>query len=227
MKLGALFSGGKDSTYAIYRAKYEGHGISCLVTIFPKSEESHLLHHPNIGLTVLQAKAMNIPQITVGLDSDDTRIEVDNLKKALKTAKEQFGIEGVVHGGIRSAFQKNHFETICRSLNLGVVSPLWNVNESIYLHDLIQSGFQFVITSVTAQGLDSSWLGKEMTLPDIEKLIAMSSKFGFNASFEGGEAETFVVSCPLFSGRIKIIKSNEIWDGYRGRFEITEAVLEK
>ncbi|NHI03881.1 hypothetical protein DYY67_0951 [Candidatus Nitrosotalea sp. TS] len=188
MKLGALFSGGKDSAFAIYRAKSEGHDISCLVTVFPKSEESHLLHHPNIGLTVLQAKAMNIPQITVGLDSDDTRIEVDNLKKSLKTAKEQFGIEGVVHGGIRSAFQKNHFETICRSLNLGVVSPLWNVNESIYLHDLIQSGFQFIVTSVTAQGLDNSWLGKEMTIHDVEKLIVLSSKFGFNASFEGGEA---------------------------------------
>lgn len=227
MKLGALFSGGKDSTFAIYRAKSEGHDISCLVTVFPKSEESHLLHHPNIGLTVLQAKAMNIPQITVGLDSDDARIEVDNLKKALKTAKEQFGIEGVVHGGIRSAFQKNHFETICRSLNLDVIAPLWNVNESRYLHDLIQSGFQFIVTSVTAQGLDNSWLGKEMTIPDVEKLIVLSSKFGFNASFEGGEAETFVISCSLFSGHIKIIKSNKIWDGYRGRFEITEAVLEK
>lgn len=227
MKLGALFSGGKDSTFAIYRAKSEGHDISCLVTVFPKSEESHLLHHPNIGLTVLQARAMNIPQITVGLDSDDTRIEVDNLKKSLKTAKEQFGIEGVVHGGIRSAFQKNHFETICRSLNLDVIAPLWNVNESSYLHDLIQSGFQFIVTSVTSQGLDNSWLGKVITMPDVEKLISMSSKFGFNASFEGGEAETFVISCPLFSGHIKIVKSNEMWDGYRGRFEITEAVLEK
>ena len=227
MKLGALFSGGKDSAFAIYRAKSEGHDISCLVTVFPKSEESHLLHHPNIGLTVLQAKAMNIPQITVGLDSDDARIEVDNLKKALKTAKEQFGIEGVVHGGIRSAFQKNHFETICRSLNLDVIAPLWNVYESRYLHDLIQSGFQFIVTSVTAQGLDDSWLGKVITIPDVEKLISMSSKFGFNASFEGGEAETFVISCSLFSGHIKIIKSNKIWDGYRGRFEITEAVLEK
>ncbi|MGB6462907.1 MAG: diphthine--ammonia ligase [Nitrosotalea sp.] len=227
MKLGSLFSGGKDSTFAIYRAKSEGHDISCLVTVFPKSEESHLLHHPNIGLTVLQAKAMNIPQITVGLDSDDTKIEVDTLKKALKTAKEQFGIEGVVHGGIRSAFQKNHFETICRSMDLGVIAPLWNVNEASYLHDLVQSGFEFIVTSVTAQGLDDSWLGRKITVPDVEQLIVMSSQFGFNASFEGGEAETFVVSCPLFSGRIKIIKSNKIWDGYRGRFEITEAVLEE
>ncbi|MDE1867231.1 MAG: diphthine--ammonia ligase, partial [Thaumarchaeota archaeon] len=154
MILGSLFSGGKDSAFAVYKARSEGHNISCLVTVFPKSEESHLLHHPNIRLTALQARAMNIPQITIPLESDNTRVEVDEIKNALKTAKEKFGIEGVVHGGIRSAFQKNHFETICRSLDLRVIAPLWNVNEETYLHDLIQCGFEFVVTSVTAQGLD-------------------------------------------------------------------------
>ncbi|MGI0046997.1 MAG: diphthine--ammonia ligase [Nitrosotalea sp.] len=227
MRLGSLFSGGKDSAFAIYKVKSEGHDVSCLITVFPRSEESHLLHHPNIGMTKLQSKLMKIPQITTSVDSDETKIEVIKLKKALETAKKQFGIEGVVHGGIRSVFQKNNFEAICHSLNLDVISPLWNINEKNYLHELVQSGFKFLITSVTTQGLDDSWLGKEITIQDVEKLIAISSKFGFNASFEGGEAETFVIGCPLFSGCIKIIKSNKIWDGYRGRFEITEAALEE
>ena len=47
MNLGSLFSGGKDSTYAIYLAQKQGHHVTCLLSIFPKSEESHLLHHPN------------------------------------------------------------------------------------------------------------------------------------------------------------------------------------
>ena len=34
------------------------------------------------------------------------------------------------------------------------------------------------------------------SLDDLEKL---SVKFGFNLNFEGGEAETFVINCPLFS----------------------------
>jgi len=227
LKLAALFSGGKDSTFAIFKSKSDGHTISCLVTIFPRSEESHLLHHPNIELTRLQARLMNLPQIIVRVDSNETAVEVAELKNALEKAKKEFGIEGVVHGGIGSAFQKNHFETICSGVGLTVVAPLWNVNEQSYLRELVQSGFRFIVTSVTAEGLDDAWLGKEVTLQDVEKLIAISSKHGLNISFEGGEAETFVIGCPLFSGCIKIIKSNKTWDGYRGRFEITEAVLEK
>ena len=46
MKLAALFSGGKDSTYSIYKVKQMGHDVKCLVTIFPKSSNSHLLHFP-------------------------------------------------------------------------------------------------------------------------------------------------------------------------------------
>jgi uncharacterized protein (TIGR00290 family) len=109
LKIAALYSGGKDSTFAIYRAKSEGHSISCLVTIFPRSEESHLLHHPNIDMTRLQARLLGIPQIVASANSDKTEMELDELKKALKIAKEEFGIEGVVHGGIKSAFQKKHF----------------------------------------------------------------------------------------------------------------------
>ncbi|MDE1828903.1 MAG: diphthine--ammonia ligase [Thaumarchaeota archaeon] len=227
MKLASLFSGGKDSTYAIFKSKSMGHEISCLVTIFPRSEESHLLHHPNIEMTRLQARLVGVPQIMVKVDSDDIRVEVAELKKALESAKKQFGIEGVVHGGIRSVFQKKHFEKICSDLGLAVISPLWNVDEASYLRELVSSGFHFIMTSVTAEGLDGSWLGREISLDDVEKLIAISSKSGFHPSFEGGEAETFVTECPLFSGTIKITKSLKSWDGYRGRFEITEAVLEE
>ena len=62
MKLAALFSGGKDSTYAIFLAKKLGHTVEVLLTLNPNSEESHLLHYPNIEFTNLQAESMKIPQ---------------------------------------------------------------------------------------------------------------------------------------------------------------------
>ena len=67
----------------------------------------------------------------------------------------------------------------------------------------------------------------EITKEDIATLNQLSKKHGFNLSFEGGEAETFVTDCPLFSSPIKIVKSKKIWDGHRGRFEILEAKLDK
>lgn len=226
MKLGALFSGGKDSTFAVYQARLDGHKVVCLMTIFPRSEESHLLHYPNISSTALQAKAMGIPQIIASTDSDESQMETCKLQKILEAAKEKFGIEGIVHGGIHSDYQRKIFETICKKLDLKTISPLWHIDQLEYLHKLIESKFRFIITSVSAEGLDDSWLGKEITLQDINRLNQLSSKYGFNVSFEGGEAETFVIGCPIFSGTIKIVKSKTVWDGYRGRFEITEAVLE-
>lgn len=226
MKLGALFSGGKDSTFAVYQARLDGHDVVCLMTIFPRSEESHLLHYPNISSTALQAKAMGIPQIIANTDSNESKMETCKLQKILEAAKEKFGIEGIVHGGIHSDYQRKIFETICKKLDLKTISPLWHIDQLEYLHKLIESKFRFIITSVSAEGLDDSWLGKEITLQDINRLNQLSSKYGFNVSFEGGEAETFVIGCPIFSGTIKIVKSKTVWDGYRGRFEITEAVLE-
>ena len=225
MKLAALFSGGKDSAYAIYLAKKQGHDVKCLVSILPKSEESHLLHHPNLKWTKLQSELMEIPQITLESDSDDTANELDLIKTILIKAKKDYDVEGLVHGGIKSKFQKNKFQSICDELNLKSISPLWEAEPKKYMNDLISSNFDFIITSVSSDGLDDSWLGKTIGKKEIEKLEGLSEKFEFNLNFEGGEAETFVTRCPLFSGKIEIVKGEKNWDGYRGRFEIVDARL--
>ena len=226
MKLASLFSGGKDSTYAIHIAKQQGHEVTCLLTIIPKSDESHLLHFPNMKWTELQSKSLQIPQLIGYSDSDETSYELSVLETLLSNAKEQFQIEGLVHGGIKSKFQKEKFESICIKMGLTAVSPLWNSDPEKYMHDLLESGFVFIITSVSSAGLDYTWLGKPISKSDIEILQDLSHKFGSNLNFEGGEAETFVIGCPLFSNFIQINQSKTTWDGYRGRFEILEAELE-
>ena len=170
---------------------------------------------------------MKIPQLSIALQSDDEKKELDSLEDLLKKAKREFGIEGFVHGGILSEYQKNRFGKIGEKLDLQVISPLWHINPKKYLIDLLNSGFKFIITSVTAAGLDENWLGKEITGKDVEILDSLSSKHGFHLAFEGGEAETFVIDCPIFSKSIKVLKANKFWDGYRGRFEITEAILDR
>jgi len=225
MKLCSLFSGGKDSTYAIYLAQKQGHEVACLLSIFTKSEESHLLHYPNIQWTKLQSQSMNIPQLTINSESNETDDELFALEKLLQNAKDQFHIEGLVHGGIKSQFQKEKFESLCSKLDLVAITPLWNTEPEQYMNDLLDSNFVFIMITVSSDGLDDTWLGKEITKSDIVTLKNLSEKFGFNLNFEGGEAETFVINCPLFSNSIKINKTKKTWDGYRGRFEIVDAEL--
>ena len=225
MNVGSLFSGGKDSAFAIYLAQKQGHTISCLLSVYPHSEESHLLHHPNIRWSKLQSESMKIPQLTINSDSDGINTEMIALENLLKIAKEKFHIKGLVHGGINSKFQKEKFETLCKKLDLIAIAPLWGTQPEQYLNDLLDSNFNFIMTSVSSDGLDDTWLGKIISKSDIKVLKNLSEKFGFNLNFEGGEAETFVVNCPLFSNSIKINESKKTWDGYRGRFEIVEAEL--
>jgi len=225
MKLASLFSGGKDSTYAIHLAKKQGHDVKCLLSVFPKSDESHLLHHPNMKWTKLQSESMNIPQLTIASTSDETDNELSLIENLLQNAKDQFQIEGLVHGGIKSKFQKDKFENICSKLNLKVIAPLWDTDPEKYMNELIDSEFDFIMTTVSSDGLDDSWLGKTISKYDIVSLKHLSEKFGFNLNFEGGEAETFVTNCPLFTNSIKINQFEKKWDGYRGRFEIVDAGL--
>jgi len=168
---------------------------------------------------------MNIPQLTIQSNSDDVDDELILLEDLLKRAKEKFGIDGLVHGGIKSRFQKEKFSSVCVKLGLSVISPLWNSEPKKYMNDLIDSNFDFIMTTVSSDGLDDSWLGKPISKSEINTLIQLSEKFGFNLNFEGGESETFVINCPLFSYPIKIIQFEKNWDGYRGRFEIVDAEL--
>ena len=136
MKLAAFFSGGKDSTYAIYDAKKSQHDVKVLFTILPKSDESHLLHFPNISQTKIQSKSMQIPQIIQYFDTNEPSMEQSKLDELIKVAKKTFDFEGIIHGGILSEYQKNKFESLCKNNGLQLISPIWQKNALSYMNEL-------------------------------------------------------------------------------------------
>ena len=226
MKLAALFSGGKDSTYAIYLAKKLGHSVDILLTLYPYSDESHLLHYPNIHFTRLQSESMKIPQLIEKITSENPESESEKLNKLISLAKENYSIEGIVHGGILSEYQKDNFSLVCEKNYLDIISPLWNKDPESYMKELLDENFEYIISAVSSDGLNDSWLGQTIDMNRLDKLQKLQKKFSFNLNFEGGEAETFVINCPLFEKPLLIQDSTTVWDGYRGRFEILEAKLE-
>ena len=43
MKLGVLFSGGKDSTLAAFLAKKQGHELACLISLISDNKDSFII----------------------------------------------------------------------------------------------------------------------------------------------------------------------------------------
>jgi diphthine-ammonia ligase len=224
VRLAALFSGGKDSTYSILRAREMGHSVACLITMQPASDDSMLFHYPNSWVTARQAEAMKIPVLASGVKGgkDD---EVNALDGTVAKSKALHGVEGVVFGGIASKFQKDAFEGICRRQRLQPVAPLWGVEPEKYMAELLGRGFEIMVVGVSAMGLGKEWLGATIDGAALSRLALLARKYGFNLAFEGGEAETLVVDCPLFEKRLRIKDARVRWDGQRGMFEILEVGL--
>lgn len=226
MKLAALCSGGKDSTFSVYKVLESGHTVECLVTIHPSADDSMLFHFPNNNIAKSVAEAMHIP--FMGVDSttgSSKEAESEALERAIVQVKSSYNVEGIVHGTISSRFQNEIFSKVCARQGLKNVTPLWSVHPYNYLHTLIDNHFHIKIVSVSAMGLDRSWLGTDLDRKSIAKLDLLSKRYGINLSFEGGEAETLTLDCPIFKKRLSIEKSNIKWDGQRGIFEILEHVL--
>jgi diphthine-ammonia ligase len=225
VKLVALYSGGKDSTFAISCAQEIGHRVACLITMHPIADDSALFHYPNSWVTEYLADAMQIPLVGFQVSGRSKEDEVSALEEAIVQAKSLYGIEGIVHGGISSNYQKQAFEQVCVRQGIAAVAPLWNSDPERYITELVNRGFHIIIAGVSTMGLDKKWLGRELDKESIAKLVSISKKCGFNLTFEGGEAETLVIDCPLYWKKLQINAATTYWDGQRGIFEIQDVAL--
>lgn len=221
--MGVLWSGGKDSTYAAWLASKRDE-LSCLVTLFSDSEFSYMFHFPNIKWTRLQAEAMGVPQFTAyteGIKEEELR----DLERALADAKERFSLEGIYTGALASVYQKSRVERICQGLGLACISPLWGSDPESHLRRLVGDGFVVMVVSVSALGLDQSWLGRTLDEDTVDELVALGNKFRFHVGLEGGEGETFVLDCPLFKWSVEVMESSPHWRGDSGYLQILKARL--
>lgn len=195
-----------------------------MVTLFPKSEASYMFHFPNVEWTRLQAQAMGVPQVTATTEGVKEE-ELGDLERALTGAKEKFGLEGVYTGALASVYQKSRVEKVCKSLGLDCVSPLWGSDPEGHLRRLVRDGFVVLVVSVSALGLDQSWLGRILDEGAVDDLVALGRKFRFHVGLEGGEGETFVLDCPLFKSRVEVLESATHWRGDSGYLQISKARL--
>jgi ABC transporter with metal-binding/Fe-S-binding domain ATP-binding protein len=224
MKVAVLFSGGKDSAFALWCAQMQGWDVETLVTVSAESKESWMFHYPAIKWTKLQARAMGIRQTIIATKGVKER-ELEDLSAGLEKLRGASGIEAIVSGAIASEYQRTRLDNLCEELGLKSFAPLWHKNQEQLVREQIESGFGIVVTACNALGLDETWLGRRLGNADLAELVKLSSRYGLSVAFEGGEAETFVVEAPLFKGSLSIIRSTRHWQGDSGYLELEDVQL--
>jgi diphthine-ammonia ligase len=221
MKLGVLFSGGKDSTYAAYLEKQKGNELVCLISVFSENEDSYMFHTPAIELTKRQAELMGLPMV-LGTTKGEKEIELVDLKRIIREAVKKYKIEGIITGAVGSVYQADRIQKICDELKIKCVNPLWQKKQFSLLEELIENKFEAIIVSVAAYPLDKSWIGRKIDLKFIEELKKLNEKYKIHPAGEGGEFESLVVNCPLFNKKLDLPKFKINGEGNAWRMVLNE-----
>lgn len=223
VKLAALFSGGKDSTYALYSVQQMGWEVTHLVSIMPR-KDSPMFHHPNIHLAKYLGKALGI-QLIARESKEGEEQELETLRTLLEDIRKKGDLDGVVTGAIASDYQWSRMNGICQELNLKTFSPLWRKDGRMLLEDMLDAGFDIIIVGVSAGGLDSSWLGRKLDRKTLDELLELGEKHGINVSGEGGEYESLVLDGPNFAKRLDVDETHVDWKRDSGSLIVRKASL--
>lgn len=229
----SLFSGGKDSSWALYCALEAGLNVSRLLTVHP-SEDSYMYHVPETQLAQLAAESIGIELVEVDpgdLEATDAvdasaqgDAELEPLEAALTDLADEIDLAGVTAGAIESEFQTSRIQDMCDRLDIDLFAPLWQRDPEQLAAEMLDAGFEITILQVAAYGLDESWLGRTLDADAIDDLRELNTEYGVHLLGEGGEFETFVTNGPHMSRRVDLEYETE-WHGDSGRIRITNATL--
>lgn len=231
----SLFSGGKDSSWALYRGLERGLAIERLVTVHPAGD-SYMYHVPATDLATLAAESIDIPLVDVrpddfgaadvsdaGTQGDE---EVEPLERALVELDDSLpaGLAGVTAGAVESEYQTSRIEAMCDRLDIELFAPLWQRDPTTLAEEMLDAGFEITIVRVAAAGLDESWLGRTLDADALADLQALNEEYGVHVLGEGGEFETLVTDGPHMAQPIELDYTTA-WEGTRGTLRIAGARL--
>ena len=198
MKVAVLWTGGKDSSLACYKAIKDGHKVAYLVTfLWQKPSTAHAL-----DVIRLQSKALGIPCLWDKLEPP----YFEAYKEAILNLKKEYDIEAIVTGDISyvDSFHGNFLDEVCKDTEIKVIKPLWGQDRSKILKELLSSGFKVVFTCVKQPWFSDDWLGRTIDNQSMYELEELNQRYGMDMCGEIGEYHTMTLDAPLFKQAIEI-----------------------
>ncbi len=184
-------SGGKDSTFALFKALEQNFKVTHLIHVYNPDTSRVRFHGYKPEMVSKQAELLGLKEIIKPTRSE--KFEQD-FELVLKEAKKQ-GIKGLIFGNlfledVREFYQKN-----VTNAGLEYYDVLWKQPTEKVLKNFIKTGFKAIITSVWLKKLDKKFLGKHIN----EKFLKEIKKEK-NVDFcgENGEYHSLVFNGPLF-----------------------------
>ncbi len=184
----AMWSGGKDSSLALWRAlnKMSVDRLLCMV-----HEGKTRAHGIDVEIIKAQERAMGREILT-----EETTWET--YEERLKRVFRKFGVKKAIFGDIYLQEHRDWIERVCGEVRVGPVFPLWGENTEKLAREFVDVGFEAYVIAVRKDLKEI--LGRRFD----EQLIDFALENGVDPCGENGEFHTIVVDGPIFQERVVV-----------------------
>ena len=197
MKVVSLWSGGKDSCFAYYKAKQQGYQIISVINFTDSDRVNSVSHGLSADIIQKQADLIDTPLLQKTMPKKGYK---DAFKVLIEELKAKEGIEGIVFGDIYLQEHRDWIDKVCEELRVEPILPIWTHDTEKLIRDIIDSGFKSIVVSTRKDILGEEWLGREIDDKFIKDLSAIGN---IDLCGEKGEFHTFTYDGPIFKQKIK------------------------
>jgi len=192
----AMWSGGKDSSLALWKAMKEMKVDSLVCMMQHGKARAH-----GINAEIVRAQAESIG---TGIIVEEAAWE--EYEKRLKGIFESFGVKKAVFGDIYLEEHRTWIERVCRESGVEPIFPLWGESTEKLAEEFIEAGFEAYIIATKKEFRDL--LGRKFDRDFVDEV----KRRGIDPCGEDGEFHTLVVDGPIFKKRLDV-KFLDVYEG--------------
>lgn len=197
------YSGGKDSSLALYYAIQHAKPVALMVMLEEQGLRSRS-HAMPLEIIDAQAAAIGLPILKASATwSNYEATFLDLLAQA-----KQLGAEVLVTGDIDLIAHAEWNQSVCDRSDLKLYMPLWQKPRLEIVHELIALGFECMIVTVNLNlGMYVADLGQTLTLDYVNELLTRN----IDPCGEAGEFHTTVINAPIFKTPLSVRKGDILY----------------
>jgi diphthine-ammonia ligase len=188
------WSGGKDCYLALQKAVEQELTVTALTT-FVNREGHNTAHGVDTAVLRRQASALGLPLEIEPVTWEEYEKGFLNVVARLK--KE--GVTGGVFGDINLQEHRQWIETRCRRQSITPFFPLWGMEETDVVRELLRRKARLLIVALRGDLLDEEWIGRELD----EQFLQLCLERGLSPCGENGEYHTLAIGGPLFQEHLE------------------------
>lgn len=196
-KFAVAYSGGKDSTFAMYKALKAGMIPVCMIIMTDESNDRSWAHGIPPAVLAQVGPAFGLPLVIMkSNNSNYDKVLEEGIAKA-----GEMGAEYCVFGDLFEVpIEKNWNTERCRNAGIEPLYPLMGRERRELIEEFTAAGFKTVINSVNTDVLSEDFLGRTIDSDVISDLLKTDS----DICGENGEYHSFVFDGPILAKPIEI-----------------------